>query len=344
MSQESLNSEQNIVLPNVDDVREAATRLSGKAIHTPLLESEDLNARTGARILIKPEVLQVTGSFKFRGAYNNLCQLSEEERKHGVIACSSGNHAQGVAAASKKLGIRATIVMPEDAPKLKLERTRGHGAEIVLFDRYKENREQLVDDIAKKTGAIIIPPYDDPNIISGQGTVGLELCNDMIAQGLTLDMFLAPAGGGGLIAGCGLAIKSQFPDCKMYCVEPEGYDDHARSLVSGQREISDVTRSNICDALLTPQPGELTFSLNQRALEGGFSVSEDEVRSAMAYAFEELKLVVEPGGAVALAALLAGKVKTHDSLVGIVLSGGNVSTEDFNNLTAGQISIRSLST
>ncbi len=305
-------------------IQAAAERLAGFAIRTPLLVNEVVNAETGRKVYIKPETLQVGGSFKFRGAFNRISQLSLDERKAGVIAWSSGNHAQGVAAAAKLAGTYATIVMPEDAPEIKVSKTRHYGAEIVFYDRYSESREKIAYALAEKRGGTIVPSFDDQHIIAGQGTVGLEIGEDVSAREAELDALLVCCGGGGLIAGCATAIKALSPGTEVFAVEPENYDDHARSLLSGERERADTSEKSICDALLSPQPGELTFTVNKELLAGGLVVSEIEVKQAMAFAFRELKLVVEPGGAVALAALLSSKLPETYRTVGIVLSGGNV--------------------
>jgi threonine dehydratase len=310
--------------PGFDDVRDAAERIAGKALRTPLLQNRFLDETCNRQVFLKPEMLQVSGSFKFRGAYNRIARLTEAERLSGVIAWSSGNHAQGVAAAARLEGVPARIVMPEDAPRIKLDNTRALGAEITTFDRYSESREEIAYALAERDGGVIVPSYDDRHIIAGQGTAGLEIFEDAAAQQVQLDALLICCGGGGLTAGCALAAEALSPDTALYCVEPEGYDDHARSLVSGEREHADASRPSLCDALLTPTPGAITFPINQRLLAGAIVVSEEEVRAAMAYAFRVLTLVVEPGGAVALAALLAGKLPQSSKRVGIMLSGGNV--------------------
>lgn len=306
------------------DVKTAAQRIKGYAVRTPLVSNPMLDQRCERRVFLKPEMLQRSGSFKFRGAYNRIAQLSAEERAAGVIAWSSGNHAQGVAAAAKLLGVRARIVMPDDAPAIKRRNTEALGAEVIAYDRYNEDREAISYALAKKEGGTIVPSYDDPAIIAGQGTAGLELFTDANDLGESIDAFLICCGGGGLSAGCVLAAQAMSPTTAMFCVEPAGYDDHARSLASGLREAADTTKRSICDALLSPTPGELTFSINARGLAGGLVVTDDEVRDAMRYAFTVLKLVVEPGGAVALAALLAGKLDHQYRTVAVMLSGGNV--------------------
>lgn len=322
-------------VPGIDDVRAAAARIAGVAVRTPLLECAALGRLTGGRVFVKPEVLQRTGSFKFRGAYNRLLQLSGGERRAGVVAWSSGNHAQGVAAAALMLGVPALIVMPSDAPRLKIERTRGFGAEVVLYDRMTEMREEIGARIAAERGAVVIRPYDDPGVIAGQGTVGLEIAEDTAQRGVALDAVLVPAGGGGLAAGTALALGAAMPDAKVWCIEPEGFDDHARSLAAGQRLGNEAGGRSFCDALLAPMPGELTFAINSARLAGGLAVSDPEVAVAMRFAFEELKLVVEPGGAVALAAVMAGRYDAKGMSVALVLSGGNADPAAFARVLGG---------
>ena len=310
--------------PSLTEIEAAADRLAGKAVLTPLLESPALNARLGGRILIKPETLQRTGSFKFRGAYNRLSQFDEAQRKGGVVAYSSGNHAQGVAAAAELLGLPATIVMPSDAPEIKLANTRGYGAEVVTYARGREDRKAIAEAIATERGATIVPPYDDPDIIAGQGTTGLEICRQAEALGAGLDAVLVCCGGGGLTAGISTAVTALSPATEVYTVEPEGWDDTARSLASGERLGNEAPPSSLCDALLAPRPGELTFSINRKLVTAGLAVEESAVKSAMRYAFTTLKLVVEPGGAVTLAALLSGRFDAKGRCLAITLSGGNV--------------------
>ena len=309
---------------SLSDIEEAASRIKAEAIRTPLLENAALNARTGARIFIKPECLQRSGSFKFRGAFNRLAQLTGPERRAGVVAWSSGNHAQGIAAAAEILGLHAAIVMPMDAPDIKKKNTKAYGAEIILYDRYSESREEIGAALARERGAVLAPSYDDFHIIAGQGTCGLEIAHQTEERGVVLDLLLVCCGGGGLVAGSAVAMHGLSSRTKVYCVEPTGFDDHARSLVSGERESIGSNATSICDALLAPQPGALTFPINKQLLSGGLVVSDEEVASAMRYAYSFLKLVVEPGGAVALAALLSEKIDVRGLNVGIVLSGGNV--------------------
>ena len=309
------------------DVEAAARRLDGIAVRTPLIRNYALDEAAGGRVLVKPECLQVTGSFKIRGAYNFLSQLTPEEAGRGVVAFSSGNHAQGVAAAGEMLGIHAAIVMPEDAPRAKLENTRRLGGEVITYDRYTGDREAIARDIANERGAVVVPSYDHDFIIAGQGTVGLEIAQQCREQGITPDQVLVCCGGGGLISGSAVALKHLYPDVGVHTVEPEEFDDTARSLQSGQREhIGDGARS-ICDALQAHSPGELTFEIMKRLLADGLTVSDDEVRAAMRFAFQNLKLVIEPGGAVALAAVLARKIDTAGKTTVIVASGGNVDRE-----------------
>ncbi len=311
------------------DVAEAARRLDGRVVPTPLLENARLNQRVGGRVLLKPEVLQHSGSFKFRGAFNRLAQLSEEERRRGVVAWSSGNHAQGVAAAAALLGIRATIVMPADAPALKIGNTRGYGAEIRLYDRRTENREAIAQAIAAERGCATVPPYDHPQVMAGQGTVGLEIVAQARALGVEPDDVVAPCGGGGLMSGLATAVGHLLPGARLWSAEPAGFDDTARSLAAGERVANEGGRTTLCDALMTPTPGELTFPVNRALLAGGLAVTDEEVMDAMAYAFAVLKLVVEPGGAVALAAVLSGKLPAAGRTVAVVLSGGNVAPDTF---------------
>ncbi|HXI08750.1 MAG: threonine/serine dehydratase [Bradyrhizobium sp.] len=316
------------------DIEAAARVVAPFAVRTPLLSFPVLDERAGTNVFLKPEMLQRTGSFKFRGAFNKLSSIPQAHRGGGVVAFSSGNHAQGVAAAAKILNMQATIVMPADAPLSKRERTKSYGAEIVLYDRDKEDREAIAGNIASKHGATLVRPYDDPFVIAGQGTAGREIAEDMAARGLTPDIVVAPASGGGLIAGVATAVKSRFPNAEVIVAEPNGYDDHALSLKAGHREPHPQAGRTICDALMSAMPGELTFSINSKLLARGVSASDDEVAAAVAFAYRELKLVVEPGGAVGLAALLAGRIEAKGKNVVIVLSGGNVDADLFAKLVA----------
>ena len=314
-------------MTSIRDIEAAAQRLDGVAVRTPLLRNHALDEVAGGQVLVKPECLQVTGSFKIRGAYNFLSQLTPEEAGRGVVAFSSGNHAQGVAAAGEMLGIRAAIVMPEDAPRAKLENTRRLGGEVITYDRYTGDREAIARDIANERGAVVVPSYDHDYIIAGQGTVGLEIAQQCGEQGVSPDQVLVCCGGGGLVSGSAVALKHLYPDARVHTVEPEEFDDTARSLRSGQREhIGDGARS-ICDALQAHAPGKLTFEIMKRLLADGLTVSDKDVRAAMRFAFQNLKLVIEPGGAVALAAVLARKIDTAGKTTVIVASGGNVDRE-----------------
>ena len=322
-------------IPTAADVADAAQMLSGVAVRTPLLSNETLDRMTGARIFLKAEIFQHTGSFKFRGAYNRIARIPANRKKGGVVSFSSGNHAQGVAAAAKLNGMPAVIVMPRDTPAMKLERTASHGAEIIVYDRECENREEIGARIARERGAVLVPPFDDPFVIAGQGTVGREICEDLAAQNLAPDFVLMPASGGGLAAGIALAVKERHPKARILTVEPAGFDEHAHSFRSGKREHNARATGSICDALLAPAPGEITFEINRRLVGEGVSVTDDEVCAAMVFAFRELKLVVEPGGAVALAAILACAVDVRGKIVAIVLSGGNVDAKLFAKIICG---------
>jgi threonine dehydratase len=316
------------------DVEAAARVLAPFAIRTPLLRSPALEERLGTKVFLKPEMLQRTGSFKFRGAFNRLSSIPQDQRGGGVVAFSSGNHAQGVAAAAKILNVKATIVMPADAPASKRERTKAYGAEIVLYDRDREDREAIARDIAGKRGATIVPPYDDPLVIAGQGTIGREIAEDLTSLGAMPDIVIAPASGGGLISGVAIAVKDRFPQVKVIVAEPEGFDDHTRSLRAGKREPHHAVGRTICDALMASIPGEITFAINSRLLSYGVTANDAEVAAAVTFAFRELKLVVEPGGAVGLAVLLAGRIDVRDKTVVVVLSGGNVDADLFSKLIA----------
>ena len=315
--------------PGLAEIEAAAARLAGHAVLTPLLEVPALNERVGGRVLIKAEVLQRTGSFKFRGAFNKISQIPEAERAGGVIAYSSGNHAQGVAAAAGLLGLAATIAMPADAPAIKIENTKQLGAEVVFYDRHREARDEVAERLLAGRQATLVRPYDDPDIIAGQGTCGLEIAHQAEAAGARLDAALVCCGGGGLIAGTATALSCLIPGIAVYAVEPEGFDDTTRSLAGGQRVSNDPAARSFCDALLVPTPGELTYPINRRLLAGGLAVGDQEVAQAMSFAFRVLKLVVEPGGAVALAALLAGKFDARGKTVAITLTGGNVDPATF---------------
>lgn len=307
-------------LPSYEGVLDAARQIEGVAVRTPLLESPALNAVVGGRVLMKAETLQRAGAFKFRGAYNRISRLNAEERRRGVVAFSSGNHAQGVAAAAALAGTPAIIVMPSDSPRVKVEGVIGFGGEVRTYDRWTESREAIGAAIAADRGAILVPPFDDPFIIEGQGTTALEMLDQADAP---FDQLLCGASGGGLLAGINLVLAERSPDTQVFVVEPEAFDDTARSLAAGERVGHPQGPPSICDALMAPMPGELTWPINRR-LAGALTVSDAEAAEAMRFAFRHLKLVIEPGGAVSLAALLSGKAKARDRVTGIVLSGGNV--------------------
>lgn len=322
-------------LPDHSAVVAAAGRLAGIARRTPLLAETPLDSLTGARLLIKAECLQVTGSFKIRGAWNRLVQLSPAERAAGVVAFSSGNHAQGVAEAARRLGIPAAIVMPADAPRAKLDNTRALGAQIITYDRMRENREAIAARLAAERGATLVPSYDDPHIIAGQGTVGLEIMEQAAEAGLVPDDVVICCSGGGLASGSALAVRALAPRSRVFVAEPAAFDDTRRSLEAGARVANAAGGRSFCDALLAPTPGRLTFQLMQGLVAGGLAVTDDEVRAAMVAAFRHLKLVVEPGGAVALAAVLAGRLSCRGRTVAVVLSGGNVDAALYREVLAG---------
>jgi threonine dehydratase len=310
--------------PTYGDILAARRRLGALACRTPLIEHPALNALTGARVLLKAENLQRVGAFKFRGAYNKIAQVDKAAFPGGVVACSSGNHAQGVAAAATLMGLKSAIVMPADAPQLKIARTRAFGAEVVPYDRVKEDRDAIARALCDKRGAAYVHPFDDPDVIAGQGTAGLEMMEQAEAMGASPDIVLVGVSGGGLIGGVSIAVKEKSPKTVIYSVEPAGFDDLARSLAAGAREKNAKLSGSICDALLSATTGELTFPIARRNLAGGLAVTDEEAKAAVRYAFEELKLVVEPGGAVSLAAILTAKLSIRGKTVAAVLSGGNI--------------------
>lgn len=314
---------------SIDDVRQAAQRLGNHRDLTPILEVQAVNALVGGRVLFKAENLQRTGSFKFRGAFNKIASLTPAQREKGVVTFSSGNHAQGVAAAAAHFGVPATVVMPADAPAIKRENTARLGADLVLYDRASGDRKAIAAEISATTGAVLVPPYDDAAIMAGQGTIGLEIVEQTQAMGVKPDVLLCPIGGGGLMAGISVALRALLPETQIYCVEPEGFDDTRVSLERGERTANQPGASSICDAIVTDMPGELTFELVRRNLDGGLAVSDHEVLRAVETLFQEAKLVVEPGGAVGLAALLAGKLSLEGRTAVVILSGGNMDLDAF---------------
>ena len=315
---------------NIDMIRAAATRLEGHARRTPLLTSPFLDEIAGRRVIVKPECLQHTGSFKFRGGWSAVSALDPETRKRGVIAYSSGNHAQGVALAAARHDAPAVIIMPNDAPRLKIDHTRALGAEVVLYDRPGgEAREEVGNRIAAERGLTLIKPYDEPQVIAGQGTCGLEIAAQAAEMGVTSGDVLVCCGGGGLTSGIALALEADAPGLRARPCEPEGFDDTARSLRSGHREQNATQSGSLCDAIITPAPGEITFPILSRLCGPGLVVSEDEALHAMALAFLRLKIVIEPGGAVALAAALFHGHEIEGDDVIAVATGGNVDPEVF---------------
>jgi len=320
--------------PCFEDVKQAVDRLSGWAVQTPLLRSPHLDALLDGRVLLKAETVQRTGSFKFRGAYNALSQLVDSHRQTGVVAFSSGNHAQGVAEAARLLQLPATIVMPTDAPEVKKRGVTERGAILRTYDRETESREAIAQALCAETGAALIPSFDHPDIIAGQGTCGLEIFNTLRDQGLQADQLVCCVGGGGLIGGINLAAEALSPDTRIYGAEPVDFDDHARSLASGRIERNVRKSGSVCDALLSEAPGELTFAINQKRLSGVGLVTDADALAAVRYGFETLKLVLEPGGAAALAAVLSGKIETAGRTTVIVLTGGNVDPAVFHKAIA----------
>jgi threonine dehydratase len=316
--------------PVFADVEAAAERLRDVAHRTPVVSSRTLDARVGATVFLKCENLQRMGAFKFRGAYNRISQLTGPVNAGGVVAFSSGNHAQGVALAAQLMGLPAVIVMPSNAPRSKVAATRGYGAEVVFYERALGNRDEIAAGLARERGATLVPPYDDPDIIAGQGTVGLELAHEIP----DLDALLVPTGGGGLLAGCALAATALMPGIKLYGVEPAAGDDFARSFEAGER-IEIPVPITIADGQQTTSPGKLTFPIVRRLAAGFFTVRDDEIRTAMRFGFERLKLVMEPSGASALAALLAGHAELSGKRVGVVISGGNVDADAYAAMIAG---------
>ncbi|WP_323770570.1 threonine/serine dehydratase [Antarctobacter sp.] len=309
---------------NIQMIEAAATRAQGVTRRTPLLSAQALDAIAGRRVLVKPECLQHTGSFKFRGAWSALTALPEAQRAKGVIAFSSGNHAQGVALAAQKLGVPAVILMPSDAPSAKIDGTRSYGAEVVLYERGSQSREEIGAKIAADRDLTLVRPYDDPQVIAGQGTCGLEIAEQAADEGVTEADVLICCGGGGLTAGIALALEARAPGLRPRPAEPAGFDDTARSLRSGQRETNAAEAGGLCDAILTPSPGEITFPINARLCGPGIVVTDEEVLKAMALAARHLKVIAEPGGAAALAAALFHGAEIAGDAVVCTISGGNL--------------------
>lgn len=317
------------------DIEQAARRLDGLHVVTPVLSSPELDARVGGQIYFKAECLQRTGSFKFRGAYNTISQIAAAGEADHVVAFSSGNHAQGVAAAAKICGLTASIIMPHDAPHIKRDNTRALGAEVIGYDRIREDREAVAAKVLADKGGVLVKPFDDERVIAGQGTAGLELARTLDARGVKLDAVLVPCGGGGLMAGTGLVFAALSPETLMIGCEPEGFDDQAKSLAAGKRMPHDGDKT-ICDALMTPMPGKITFEINRRLMSDVVVVSDDDVCRAIAYGARHLKCVIEPGGAVGLAGVLSGRFKARGKSIGIILSGGNIDLDLFNDILFDQ--------
>lgn len=316
-------------MTNYFDIEDASNRISGYARITPLLESSLLNKKLGGRVLFKAEPLQLTGSFKFRGAFNKLSILNQTIKLKGVVAYSSGNHAQGVAAAAEHFKVPAVIVMPVDAPFIKLDNTRKMGAEVILYDRYSESREEIGENLAKKRNLNLIKPFDDHDIIAGQGTLGRETALQCEELNILPDQVICPCGGGGLISGSAIALQHHFPRIPIWAAEPENFDDTSRSLTAGKRIAHNSSKPSICDAIVTPMPGNLTFPIMQKRLAGVKVVNEKQVLSAMIDSIKYLKLLVEPGGCVGFAAVLAGLMDTKGKTTIVILSGGNCNIEIF---------------
>ena len=319
-------------LPQYDDVQEASKRIAPFAVRTPLLTAPRLNQALGGTILVKAEPLQVTGSFKFRGACNSIQMLGDDVKT--VVAWSSGNHAQAVAYAARTRGLKAIIVMPEDAPAAKITGTKELGGEIVTYDRYSESREDIGAALAAEHNATVIPPYDYLPTIAGQGTIGIEIAQQLDEMGMTADQLICCTGGGGLLAGLALGLHHHKPDIKIYGAEPEGFDDFKRSLDRGERVANDPKNRSICDAIVTAMPGEMTFPINQDHVTDGLVVSDDDALDAIAIAYKHLKIIIEPGGAVALAAALKQKIDITGKTTVVVASGGNVDKEMFDRALA----------
>lgn len=321
-------------MTSIDMIRAAATRINGHARRTPLLSSPFLDEIAGRRVLIKPECLQQTGSFKYRGARSAISALDDATRAKGVIAFSSGNHAQGIALAAREMGAPAVIIMPEDAPRLKIDNTRAFGAEVVLYDRAREDRDAIGDRLSRDRGLTLIKPFDNPQVIAGQGTTGLEIAEDARALGITEADVLVCCGGGGLTSGIALALEADAPGLRARPVEPQGFDDVTRSLSAGEIQRNASMEGGLCDAILTPQPGDLTFPVMHRLCGPGLVVSDEDALRAMALAWQRLKLVAEPGGAVALAAALFQGAETRGDTIIAVISGGNVDRPVFDRALA----------
>jgi len=321
----------------IEMIRAAAARIAPHAVRTPLLEHPALNARVGGRVFLKCENLQRVGAFKFRGAYNKISQVDPKAFPGGVVACSSGNHAQGVAAAATLCGLRSAIVMPADAPAMKIARTKAFGGEVIAYDREREDRDAIARALCAERKAAYVHPFDDADVIAGQGTTGLEIMDEVARRGVTLDAVLVNVSGGGLASGITIAVKDASPSTEMWTVEPAGFDDFARSLASGKPERNERLSGSICDALMAESPGELTLTIGKALMAGGVAVTDAEAAAAMRFAFEDLKLVLEPGGAAGLAAVLTGKVPAKGRAIAVVLSGGNADPARYARIINGEL-------
>lgn len=315
--------------PTLDDFKDAAQALERDAVETPLLENLEVNDALSGRLLIKAETAQRTGSFKFRGAYNRIRQLDEAARARGIVAYSSGNHAQAVACAARIMSTSALIVMPSDAPQNKVTRTRELGAEIVTYDRLIETREEVAERISGEKNLVMVPPNEDRRVLAGAGTMALELICQVDARDTVIDTVLIPCGGGGLTAATALVFQTLSPSTQIFGVEPELFDDTRRSLAAGKRVSNPKGQRTICDAIMTDMPGKLTYSINRELLSGILTVSDDDVRSAMKVAFDQFKAVIEPGAAVGLAAVLSEKIDITGKSIAVVATGGNVDVKTF---------------
>ena len=324
-------------LTTFDDIIAASKRISGHAVRTPLLESERLNRETGMRILIKPEMLQKTGAFKFRGAYNRIAMIAPKVRNKGVVAYSSGNHGQAVALAAQMFGVPAIIVMPADAPKPKIDGTIAFGGEIIFYDRTTENREAIAAAIADDKDMTMVRPYDDVHVIAGQGTIGIEIADDLSQLGIEADQVVVPAGGGGMVAGTAIALNHLLPSIAVYAAEPDGFDDHRRSLEADIRVTNAPNTHSMADSLMAPIPGELTFAINRHLLAGGMVAGEDDIKIAMRVLFRHFKLVSEPGGATALGAVMANRKSLTGRTIVVICSGGNVDESLFTDIISTRI-------
>ena len=314
------------------EIDKAHERIFSLIIKTPLISSETINKKTNANVYFKLENLQWTGSFKLRGASNKISLLSNEEKSRGIVSYSSGNHAQAVAYASNLFGVQPTIIMPKNAPSIKIENTKKYGADVVLYDSMHESREKIASEIARKENKTIIKPYDDLNVIAGQGTAGKEIAEQLKLQNIKPDIFLCCCGGGGLIAGSSTYLKYAFPNIKNFAVEPEEFNDTQLSLKNNSIVKNKESGKSICDALLVPQPGNVTFPVNQTTLNGGLAVSDKEVKKTIIELAENMKIVVEPGGAVAATALLTNKINVKNKNVVVMISGGNIDYKLFSSI------------